>query len=199
MVIKEAKYIGSFVNLTQLTSEGGVEIALIGRSNVGKSSFINKVVQRKNLAKSSSTPGKTRTINYFQINSNWYFVDLPGYGYAKVSKRERMNWSRMIETYLQNRETLKGVIMLIDFRHPPQENDKEMKKWLDFHNLPILLVATKIDKVSRNLRGKHLHAIRAGLGLGADDAPICFSAETGEGVEDVKMALSEIITLAGSE
>ncbi|MDR1616255.1 MAG: ribosome biogenesis GTP-binding protein YihA/YsxC [Syntrophomonadaceae bacterium] len=195
MIIKEAKYIGSFVSMAQLPSEGGAEIALIGRSNVGKSSFINKVVQRKNLAKSSSTPGKTRTINYFLINNNWYFVDLPGYGYAKVSKQERMNWRGMVEAYLKKRETLKGVIMLIDFRHPPQENDKEMKKWLDFHNLPILLVATKADKVSGRLRGKHLHAVRAGLELGEGGTPICFSAETGEGVDDVKAALSEIIAL----
>ena len=193
MIIKEADYLGSYVDMHQLPGGDGPEIALLGRSNVGKSSLINNITQRKKLAKSSSTPGKTRTINFYHINKSWYFVDLPGYGYAKVSKQERMRWGKMIETYLEKRTLIKGVILLIDIRHPPQENDKEMKNWLEYHNLPYLVVATKADKISRSARGKHMYAVKKELLLNPDYEPICFSAFTGEGAGEIKLALEELI------
>jgi len=190
--IKRAEFIGSYVELGQLPEGQLPELALVGRSNVGKSSLINKLVNRRNLAKSSSTPGKTRTINYYLINEQWYLVDLPGYGYARVSKTEKEKWGRMIESYLHKRSQLQGVIQLLDIRHAPNENDLMMKNWLQQSRVPLLLVATKADKVSRGARGKNLAVIRKTLNLG--EAPLCFSAQTGEGIAELKAAISEIIT-----
>lgn len=194
MQIKKADFVSSFVDMKSLPEDKLPEIALVGRSNVGKSSLINKVVNRKNLAKSSSTPGKTRMLNYYIINGAWYMVDLPGYGFAKVSKAEKEKWGKMIERYLSSREPLRGVIQLVDIRHAPSENDILMKEWLTHYELPILLVATKADKVSRNERQKSLAVIRRSLNLSPDQKPIVFSAQTGEGVEEVKAALEEILT-----
>ncbi|HZK44160.1 MAG TPA: ribosome biogenesis GTP-binding protein YihA/YsxC [Syntrophomonadaceae bacterium] len=193
IVIKKAEFIASFVNFDQLPEGNLPEIALVGRSNVGKSSLINKVLNRKNLAKSSSTPGKTRTINYYLINDQWYFVDLPGYGYAKVSKMEKRKWATMIETYLSEREQLKGVIQLIDIRHSPTDSDVLMKDWLMNIELPILVVATKVDKISRGAKNKHLAVARKGLHMEPGTSPILFSAETGEGVGEIHKALEEIV------
>ena len=190
--IKGAQYIGSFVALDQLPPGDLPEIALVGRSNVGKSSLINKLVNRRNLAKSSSTPGKTRTINYYLINGDWYLVDLPGYGYAKVAKTERDKWGRMIEKYLRNRSQLRGVIQLLDIRHAPSANDILMKKWLEETGIPFLLVATKADKLSRGARLRQLSVIKRCLAL--DQAPLCCSAETGEGMDDLGEAIEEIIS-----
>lgn len=192
MQIKRAEYSGTFVNIEQLPEGDLPEIALVGRSNVGKSSLINKLVNRKKLAKSSSTPGKTRTINYYLINEQWYMVDLPGYGFAKVSKVEREKWGRMIENYLQNRSQVRGVVQLLDIRHAPNANDVLMKNWLQDCQIPILIVATKADKVSRGGRQKNLNIIKKTLGL--TDNPLFFSAETGEGVAELTAALAEIIT-----
>lgn len=194
MNIKTAEYVGSFVDLQALPQGNLPEIALVGRSNVGKSSLINKVVNRKGLAKSSSTPGKTRTINYFIINGGWHLVDLPGYGYAKVSQQERNRWQKMIEKYLQKREQLKGVIMLLDIRHEPNKNDQLMKNWLLESGLPLLLIATKADKISRGNRPKHLAVIRRALNLELADTPIVFSAQTGEGVEEIKDSIIGLIS-----
>lgn len=194
IIIKQAEFIGSFVSFDQLPEDNLPEIALVGRSNVGKSSLINKVLNRKKLAKSSSTPGKTRTINYYLINGEWYFVDLPGYGFAKVSKAEKAKWAKMIETYLTKRESLKGVIHLIDMRHPPTDNDIMMKDWLMNVELPVLVVATKADKISRGAQPKHLAQIRRGLDMESGVIPIAFSAETGQGVEEVHKALEEIVS-----
>lgn len=191
--IKKADFRGAFVDLDKLPKGEYPEIALVGRSNVGKSSLINKVVNRRNLAKSSSSPGKTRTINFYMINDSWYFVDLPGYGFAQVSKQERLKWKRMIEGYLSSREQLKGVIQLLDIRHEPTENDVLMKEWLMYHQVPVLMVATKADKISRGARHKHLQQIRRTLGLGEHDILIPFSAETGEGVNEVLAAIEEIL------
>jgi len=191
MLIKHAEYIGSYVELSQLPEGDLPEIALVGRSNVGKSSLINKLVNRRNLAKSSSTPGKTRTINYYLINEQWYMVDLPGYGFAKVSKTEREKWGRMIESYLQNRSQLQGVIQLLDIRHAPNQNDISMKNWLLNSGIPMLQVATKADKMSRGARQKSLNVIRKTLAL--DEAPLCFSAESGDGVNELSEAIAEIV------
>ncbi len=194
MQIKKAEFVSSFVDTKGLPQDNFPEIALVGRSNVGKSSLINKLVNRKNLAKSSSTPGKTRLINYYLINNEWYMVDLPGYGFAKVSKAEKEKWGKMIEKFLSTREQLQGVIQLIDIRHAPSQNDIIMMEWLQHHELPILLVATKADKVSRNEKHKNLAVINKTLNLLPGQTPIPFSAESGEGVEEVKAALEEILT-----
>jgi len=193
LVIKKAEFVSSYVDIISLPVDNLPEIAMVGRSNVGKSSLINKVVNRKNLAKSSSTPGKTRTINYYILNSEWYMVDLPGYGFARVSKAEREKWGRMIEKYLSNRGQLRGVVQLLDIRHPPTENDIMMKQWLEHYEIPILLVATKTDKVSRNEKNKNIAVIKKTLNLSPDQLPIAFSAESGEGLAEVKEALEEIL------
>ena len=192
MQFKQAEYIGSYVELSQLPEGDLPEIALVGRSNVGKSSLINKLANRRNLAKSSSTPGKTRTINYYLVNKQWYMVDLPGYGFAKVSKTEKEKWGRMIETFLQTRTQLQGVIQLLDIRHAPNQNDILMKNWLQNSGIPIMLVATKADKVSRGGRQKCLNVIRKTLEI--NELPLCFSAETGEGVDELSEAIEEIVT-----
>lgn len=193
LLIKKAEYIGSYVEMKQLPLDMLPEIAIVGRSNVGKSSLINKTVNRKKLAKSSSTPGKTQTINYYLLNDDLYLVDLPGYGYARVSKTQKLQWQKMIEKYLKERQQLKGVILLLDIRHEPGENDKQMKDWLAQLEIPILVIATKSDKISRGARNKHTSAIRKTLNL--PGLPLCFSAETGEGVEEVLEALEEIMSL----
>ena len=194
LVVKKAEFVSSFVDIKSLPADNLPEIALVGRSNVGKSSLINKLVNRKNLAKSSSTPGKTRTLNYYLINGAFYMVDLPGYGYARVSKQEQNKWGKTIEKYLSSRQQLRGVIQLLDIRHPPTENDIMMKQWLEHHQIPILLIATKTDKVSRNEKNKNLAVIKKALDLEPDQSPITFSAENGEGVNEVKEALEEILT-----
>ena len=171
------------------------EIALVGRSNVGKSSLINKVLNRKKLAKSSSTPGKTRLINYYLINNSWHFVDLPGYGYAKVSKTEKAKWAQMIETYLGQRKQLCGVIHLVDIRHSPTKDDIMMKDWLLEMEIPILLVATKADKVSKGNHQKQLASIKKDLALEQGITPIVFSAETGLGVVEIHRAIEEILEM----
>lgn len=191
MQFKHAAYIGSFVELSQLPEGELPEIALVGRSNVGKSSLINKLANRRNLAKSSSTPGKTRTINYYLINEKWYMVDLPGYGFAKVSKTEREKWSRMIETFLQKRTQLQGVIQLLDIRHAPNQNDILMKNWLQNSGIPMMIVATKADKISRGGRQKCLSIISKTLGI--NEFPLCFSAESGEGVDELAEAIEELV------
>ena len=191
MLIKRAEYIGSYVELSQLPEGDLPEIALVGRSNVGKSSLINKLVNRRNLAKSSSTPGKTRTINYYLINDQWYMVDLPGYGFAKVSKTEKEKLSRMIEVFLQNRSQLRGVVHLLDIRHAPNQMDVLMANWLQNSGIPVLMVATKADKISRGGRQKYLNVIRKKLEL--DEVPLCFSAESGEGVDELNEAMAEIV------
>lgn len=197
--IKKAEFLGVFVDINLLPEGGLPEIAIVGRSNVGKSSLINKLVNRKKLAKSSSTPGKTRTINYYLVNEQFYLVDLPGYGYARVSKSEKRKWNQMMENYLAKREQLRGVIQLVDVRHAPSENDVLMKEWLSHHNMPILIVANKLDKISRGARQKQFAIIRKALDMQEDEPPLGFSAQSGEGVEELKTALEEILNFVRSE
>lgn len=189
--IKKAELEGVYVDVKQLPAGNLPEIALAGRSNVGKSSLINKICNRKNLAKSSSTPGKTRTINYYLINEQWFLVDLPGYGYARVSREEKARWKRMLESYFNQRKQLRGVIQLIDIRHEPGENDILMKEWLLHLQIPLLIVATKADKLSRGARTKHMAAIRRALDL--PEMPLFFSARSGEGAEELKATLAELL------
>lgn len=166
------------------------EVAFAGRSNVGKSSLLNKLVNRKNLAHTSSSPGKTRTINFYLVNDQFFLVDLPGYGYAQVSKEVRKKWGELIENYLRERENLKGVVLLVDARHEPTENDRLMYDWLAYYRIPVIVVATKADKISR---GKYLpqeKVIRQKLGLGEEVPVLFFSARTGQGREELWKLIS---------
>src|SRR5699024_588971 len=132
------------------------EVALAGRSNVGKSSFINRLLSRKNLVRTSSKPGKTRTLNFYNINDAFYFVDVPGYGYAKVSKQERNKWGKMMEAYFETREQLKAVVLVVDSRHQPTQEDIQMYNYVTYLEIPIIVVATKIDKLKRSQQMKQL-------------------------------------------
>lgn len=158
------------------------EIAFAGRSNVGKSSLINTLVNRRNLVKTSATPGKTRLINFFPVNGAFCFVDLPGYGYARVPGKERMKWGPMIETYLGTRPTLKGVVLLQDIRRMPGLQEHQLLDYLAHLGLPVIFVLTKSDKLSRNKQIVQARLIRRELGL-AEDETVCFSAKTRQGAE----------------
>ncbi len=193
MKIKQAELMGLYARMEDLPKGDLPEVALVGRSNVGKSSLINKLVNRKKLAYSSSTPGKTRTINYYLINGGWYLVDLPGYGYAKASKKEQARWGRMTEQYLAKRRQLRGVLHLLDIRHPPSKEDIIVKDWLLHNQLPLLCVVTKADKISRGAWDKHISIIRKDLDLPPGVPPLCFSTVTGVGVEELRYALKQII------
>jgi GTP-binding protein len=157
------------------------EFALAGRSNVGKSSFINKMLNRKGLARISSKPGKTQTLNFYLINEILHFVDVPGYGYAKVSKTERAAWGRMIETYFTTREQLRAVVLIVDLRHPPTTDDVMMYDFLKHYEIPCIVIATKADKIPKGKWQKHLKVTRETLDLDTNDHLIVFSSETGEG------------------
>lgn len=161
------------------------EFALAGRSNVGKSSFINKMLNRKGLARISSKPGKTQTLNFFLINEILHFVDVPGYGYAKVSKSERAAWGKMIETYFTTREQLRACVLIVDLRHPPTEDDVMMYDFLKHYEIPCIVIATKADKIPRGKWQKHLKVTRETLDLDSDDHIVLFSSETGEGKDKV--------------
>ncbi|WML47358.1 ribosome biogenesis GTP-binding protein YihA/YsxC [Neobacillus sp. PS3-34] len=157
------------------------EFALAGRSNVGKSSFINKLLNRKGLARISSKPGKTQTLNFYIINEVLHFVDVPGYGYAKVSKSERAAWGKMIETYITSREQLKAVVLIIDLRHQPTQDDVMMYEFLKHYEIPCIVIATKCDKIPKGKWQKHLKVVKETLDLDPNDQIILFSSETGEG------------------
>ena len=175
----------SAVRPEQYPVEGYPEIALSGRSNVGKSSLINTLINRKNYARTSSQPGKTQTLNFYKIEDELYFVDVPGYGYAKVSKKDREKWGKMIETYFETRQELRGVISLVDARHEPTELDCQMIELLHYYNLPILVVGTKIDKIARGKWNKSESIIRKKLRLRKEDKVILFSAVTKTGKEQI--------------
>lgn len=161
------------------------EFAFAGKSNVGKSSLINGLIQRKALARTSSQPGKTQTINFYNVNKNLYFVDLPGYGYAKVSMEIKAKWGKMIERYLQKSKQLKAVFLLIDIRHEPSANDKEMYEWIRYNGYEPVVITTKLDKIKRSQVQKHLKMIREGLGVGKETVMIPFSAVTKQGREEI--------------
>ncbi len=171
--------------LEQYPTNNLMEIAFVGKSNVGKSSLINAMIGRKSLARTSKEPGKTRTINFYNIEESLNFVDLPGYGYAKISKSEREKWGHIIEEYLQNRKQLQAICLLIDIRHEVQKNDLQMYEWLKYYGYNIILVCTKKDKIKPSQVQKHTAQIRKGLGMSTTDTIIPFSAENGEGKKEL--------------
>ncbi|EYE89003.1 GTP-binding protein EngB [Fervidicella metallireducens AeB] len=185
MLIKKAEIATVAVAPAQYPKDGLPEIALCGRSNVGKSSLINTLVNRRGLARTSSVPGKTRTINFFNINDALYLVDLPGYGYAKVSKEEKLKWGKMIEDYLNHREELRLVVLLVDIRHNPTADDKIMYDWMKNSGCKIVVVATKADKLSKNQLYKNIAMIKKELQLSQDDVFIPFSSETRQGKDEL--------------
>lgn len=170
---------------SKLPETDKVEIAFAGKSNVGKSSLINALVNRKALARTSATPGKTQTINFYNLNEEMYLVDLPGYGYAKVSEKEKIEWGKLIERYLHTSKNLKAVFLLIDIRHDPSVNDKMMYDWIVAQGYQPIIIATKLDKVKRSQIQKQMKAIRVGLGLLPGSIVIPFSAETKQGREEI--------------
>lgn len=170
------------------------EIALVGRSNVGKSSLTNTLINRKSFARTSSQPGKTQTLNFYNVEEQLFFVDVPGYGYAKVSKSEREKWGQMIERYLTNRPQLKGVISLVDARHAPSDDDINMYNWLMYYDIPVLVVATKADKIAKGKWNKAESIIKKGLQFdNAKSDLLMFSSITKDGKADVWQWIEEHI------
>ncbi|MFD0694141.1 ribosome biogenesis GTP-binding protein YihA/YsxC [Paenibacillus sp. GCM10027628] len=199
MKVNQAEFIISAVGPSQYPEDALPEIALAGRSNVGKSSLINRMINRKNLARTSSQPGKTQTLNYYKINQDLYFVDLPGYGYAKVSKTQREQWGKFIENYLLNREPLKLVMQLIDLRHPPTKDDQAMYQWLRHHDVPVLVVATKADKIPKSRWQKHAKVVRETLGMDQGFHPLLFSSELGLGKDELWALIEKQIGYVSEE
>lgn len=169
------------------------EFAFSGKSNVGKSSLINALMNRKSLARTSGQPGKTQTINFYNTNDELYLVDLPGYGYAKVSVEVKAKWGRMIERYLKSSQMLQGVFLLIDIRHEPSENDKIMYDWIVFNGYRPVIIATKLDKLKRSQVAKHVKQVREGLGMEKEDILIPFSAETKQGREEIWALMEQML------
>ena len=169
------------------------EFAFSGKSNVGKSSLINALMNRKSLARTSSSPGKTQTINYYKINGEMYFVDLPGYGYAKVPESEKAKWGKMIEKYLRSSRQLKVVFLLIDIRHEPGKNDVQMFDWVIHNGFEPVIIATKLDKIKKSQVAKQVKLIRETLGMRGGELLIPFSAETKEGRDDIYALLEEYL------
>ena len=165
------------------------EVALAGRSNVGKSSFINTMLNRKNLARTSGKPGKTQLLNFFNIDDKLRFVDVPGYGYARVSKKEREKWGKMIEEYLTTRDNLRAVVSLVDLRHEPSADDVQMYEFLKYYEIPVILVATKADKIPRGKWNKHESVIKKKLDFDKTDTFIIFSSVNKTGVEEAWNAI----------
>ncbi|MBQ8803510.1 MAG: YihA family ribosome biogenesis GTP-binding protein [Tyzzerella sp.] len=170
---------------SKLPETDRVEVAFAGKSNVGKSSLINALMNRKALARTSATPGKTQTINFYNVNDVMYLVDLPGYGYAKVSESEKVQWGKLIERYLHTSKQLKAVFLLIDIRHDPSANDKMMYEWIVAQGYNPIIIATKLDKLKRSQVAKHVKMIKEGLQLVPGTVVIPFSAETKQGREEI--------------
>jgi len=181
MRIKKSEFITSAVKRDQYPVDNRVEVAFVGRSNVGKSSLINSLTNRKKLAKVSQTPGKTRLVNFFLINDDFYLVDLPGYGYAKVSKAEKDSWGKTVEMYLTDREMLKRVVLLVDSRHKPTGDDVMMHEWIKHFGYDVIVVATKSDKLTRNDLKKSEKLIKETLKLNPEDKLYFFSSLTKDG------------------
>lgn len=195
MIIRKAEYHSTAVSALQYPPDDRPEIAFVGRSNVGKSSLINTMLNRKKLARISCEPGKTRAINFYNINDSFYFVDLPGYGYAKVSKEEKKNWGITIEQYLYNRHSLVNVVLLIDIRHEPTEDDKLMYNWIKTYSKDVTIALTKCDKISRGQYLKHTSMIKNSLKITGNDSVILFSSESKQGREELWTLFDNILNI----
>ena len=182
------------VRISQYPEDKKSEFLILGRSNVGKSSFINTIINRKNLARTSSKPGKTQTLNFYLVNKQFYIVDVPGYGYAVTSKKQMEKFGIMIEEYLKQRQVLKHVFLLVDYRHKPTEDDILMYKFLKYYNLPVTIVCTKYDKVNRSLRVKQDDLIKKTLNPTLGDEIINFSSITKVGKERIYEIIENIIS-----
>lgn len=185
MVIKQAELDIVCGVTSKLPDTGMPEVAFAGKSNVGKSSLINGLMNRKSLARTSGQPGKTQTINFYKVNGEMYLVDLPGYGYAKASQAEKEKWGKMIEKYLHTSKNLKAVFLLIDIRHEPSANDRQMYDWILHNGYEPIIIATKLDKLKRSQVQKHLKMVREGLQVKKGTAVIAYSAETKQGREEI--------------
>ncbi len=192
MILKSSEFITSAVKPSQYPVDGLPEIAFAGRSNVGKSSLINKLINRKRLVKTSSTPGRTQLVNFFKINGAFMFVDLPGYGYAKVPASVKKKWGPMVETYLSMRETLQAVVLILDLRRTPQLEELNFIDWLHHCDIPTILVLTKADKLSKTKQKKQVAAISKDLDVTGNNL-ILFSAKTGLGTERLWSAIEKNI------
>lgn len=193
MVIKNVSLETVIGVTSQIPENQKMEIAFAGKSNVGKSSLINALMNRKSFARTSAQPGKTQTINFYNINDEMYFVDLPGYGYAKVSQTEKEKWGKMIERYLHNSKVLQAVFLLIDIRHEPSANDKQMYDWIMSNGFHPIIIATKLDKIKRSQLQKQIKLIKVGLGVEADTIIIPFSSETKQGREETYNLIDRLL------
>lgn len=192
MRYQQAAFAASYGTLEQMPPSDRMEIAFAGRSNVGKSSLLNRLFSRKNLARVSSEPGKTATVNFYSVDGV-YFVDLPGYGYAKVSKKEKQRWSELIEGYFRQERDLGLVVQLIDMRHPPTELDLQMLNFLVDAQLPFVVVLTKADKLNKTKRQQRVEALRQELPYADQVTVLCCSSETGEGIDALRALLDELV------
>ncbi len=191
MKVTSAKFVAAAATQASMLNDSKPEIAFLGRSNVGKSSLMNSLLQVTGLARTSSTPGRTQSLNFFLINESFYFVDLPGYGYAKVSKDKRQEWGKLIEKYLAERQQLVLSILIVDARHEPSPLDLQMKSWLQHFELPYLVVSTKADKLSLNERRKSLQLAKKVLGT---ESIVQYSSVTREGAKDIWNVIGSSIT-----
>ncbi|ANZ58049.1 YihA family ribosome biogenesis GTP-binding protein [Fructilactobacillus lindneri] len=185
MKVNDVELVMSAVDPKQYPNTGYPEIGFLGRSNVGKSSLTNVLFNRRDYAHTSGQPGKTQTLNFYDVNHQLYFVDVPGYGYARVSKQEREKWAEMIETYLTQRTKLRGVVNLIDGRHEPSDYDIQMRDWLDYYNIPVLYVATKVDKLPKSKLKQQKEMLQNKLELQDNEKLVMFSAKTKVGKDEI--------------
>ena len=192
MIVKRADFITSMKDYGDFATKGCPEVAFAGKSNVGKSSMINKLTNRNKLARTSATPGKTRLINVYQINNEINFIDLPGYGFAKVSKDEKLSWGKMMQDYFEQSDELRHVLCLVDIRHEPTEDDKQMNLFLRQMGIPFTVIATKADKISRGARQKQLAPICRAL-LVQPWEIICWSSEDGTGRDQLLTLLEKVL------
>lgn len=191
MDVNNVELIISAVRPEQYPETDLPEYALAGRSNVGKSFFINTMIRRKSMARISQKPGKTQTLNFYKIEEALFFVDVPGYGFAKVSKTEREKWGVMIETYITSREQLRGVIQIVDLRHKPTEDDRMMYEFLKYYDIPVIVIATKADKIPRSKWQKNAKIVRETLDFDPDDKFVLFSSETKMGKDEAWQFIKE--------
>lgn len=193
MKIDSAELANIAVRTSQYPTDNLPEFLLVGRSNVGKSSFINTMLSRKNFARTSAKPGKTQTLNFYLVNKDFYLVDVPGYGYASVSKSQQKKFGMMIEEYLKTRENLQQVFMLIDFRHKPTENDLLMYNYLKYYNVPVTVIATKYDKVKPSMRDKQTKIVTETMDIAMGDNLVFFSSVTKKGREEVYKIINDTL------